>query len=107
MQYRLNVALLIRGDRAERGAFVELSDEEVAALDPADIIALSDLPIDEPEEEIVVPFEEMTGAQLKDHAAMLGLSATGSKADLQERIRLHLEANPDGAEPEEEITNAN
>jgi len=110
MLYRTNVALQIRGDRVEKGTEIELSREEARVFDPADITALADIPA--PEEEAVepVPLEEMTLAQLKERAKELGLSASGSKADIDERIRLHLEGAPapeEEAVEEEELSESN
>jgi len=90
--YRTNIALSIRGDRVERGAEIELSEAEVAHLDPADLSLASGTPSTVNEESGVVALEDMTHTQLKEYAKELGLSAAGSKADLLERIALHLEA---------------
>lgn len=99
--YKTNVALAIDGDRIPRGTEVELSDDQVAHLDPADIELVGSAPEAAPEKVSDVPLEEMGHAQLKERAKELGLSATGSKADLLERIALHLQ------KPPEEITNDN
>lgn len=99
MRYITNCALQIRGDRVEKGAEIELSEDEAAAIDPADITAVEDIPEPEPEPE-EPPVGEMTVSQLRRKASALGLSASGSKADLEERIRLHLEGG-EAAEEEE------
>ena len=88
--YRTNAALSVRGDRVERGAEIELSDAEVANLDPADLSLASGTPSTVDEAPGVVALEDMTHTQLKEYAKELGLGASGSKADLQERIALHL-----------------
>lgn len=118
MLYKLNVPLLIKGDRVAKGTEVELSDEEAAHLDPADLTPSTDRPVIDVEVVEVVALEDMSHAQLKDRAKELELSAAGSKADLQERIALHLagvstegdepteeETETEGDEPTEEITN--
>lgn len=93
--YKTNVALAINGDRVPRGTEVELSDAQVAHLDPSDIVLLGSTPEAAPEEVTNVPLDEMGHAQLKERAKELGLSASGSKADLQERIALHLQKPPE------------
>lgn len=104
MRYITNCALQIRGDRVEKGSEIELSEAEAVAFDPADITAVDAIP--EPEEEPAVsdtPLAEMSADQLKAYAKELGLKASGSKADLQERIVLHLE----GGSAEEELPEDN
>ena len=101
--YRTNVALSIKGDRIERGSEIELSAEEAASLDPADISLIDGAPAPEAEDTVEVPLEEMSLSQLKERAKELELSTAGSKADLQERIALHLAAPAPEAE-EDEIT---
>jgi hypothetical protein len=88
--YRTTVALSIRGDRYEKNSEVELSKDEASVFDPADLVLVGSEP-DAPEEPVAdVPLEDMTVPQLKDRAKELGLSTAGIKADLQERITLHL-----------------
>jgi hypothetical protein len=43
----------------------------------------------------------MTHEQLKERAKALGLKTSGSKADLQERIKLHEEGAEQETDPEE------
>lgn len=104
--YRTIVALSIKGDRVEKGTEIELSPEDVAHLDPADITLASDAENQSGADAAqAVPVEEMSHAELKEHAKTLGLAASGSKADLLERIQLHVpEAAEDqsGADAEEE-----
>lgn len=92
MRYLTNVALVIKGDRVEKGTQIELSAEEAARFDNGkDITLVSDIETEAPAPELAsVPLSEMTFSQLKDRAKELGLSTSGSKADLQERITLHL-----------------
>lgn len=111
MLYLTNVALQIMGDRVEKGTEIELSEKEAKRFDPADITPVSAIE-EEPEEVETpeVPIEEMTAEQLKAKAKELDLKTGGSKADLIERITLHLEAPEeenvetpdDGEAPEEE-----
>lgn len=74
--------------RRERGEIIRLSDEEASAYAP-DMITLNK---PEPVEETVspedVPVEELKKAQLEELATKMGLDASGSKADLIERINL-------------------
>jgi pyruvate kinase len=107
-RYKTNVALLILGDRVPRGTEIELSDEAAAGLDPADITAVAAIAAAAPEAEVTpASVEEMSLAQLKERAKELGLAVNGSKADILERIALHLEGTAaEDAETEEEITNA-
>jgi hypothetical protein len=100
-RYRTNVALSLKGDRIERGAEIELSAEEVAQLDPADISPVDAAPAPSEEAPAEVPLEEMSQAQLKARAKELGLSQSGSNADLRERIMLHLAGNADDQSDEE------
>ena len=100
-RYRTNVALSLKGDRVERGTEIELSAEEAARLDPADISPMSDIPAPEPEPVPTdKPLAEMSAAELKERAKELGLSVSGSKADLLERIELHLSGNAETAAEE-------
>lgn len=85
-----NAPLSIKGDRIEKGTEIEIADELVASLDPADITPVSDVPVASAEPVAPVSIEDMSAAQLKERAKELGLSTSGSKADLQERIALHL-----------------
>lgn len=89
--YRTNVALLIRGDRVARGSEIELSTEQAAAFDPADITPVEGIVVPVVEVMETTALEAMSHAELKARAKELELSAGGSKADLQERIKLHLQ----------------
>lgn len=104
MRYITNVALQVRGDRIEKGSEIELSADEAKVFDPADITAVDVIPEPEPEPALAdKPVAEMNLAELKARAKELGLSASGSKADLEERIQLHLSAAEGGSqEPTDE-----
>lgn len=92
MLYRINVPLTIKGDRVEKGTEFELSDEEAKQFDPADVTPVDQIPEPEPEVDLSsFPLEDLSYDQLKARAKELGLSASGTKADLQERISLHLQ----------------
>ena len=101
MEFKANVALVFKGDRIRRGQVIEASAQEVAHLgsDVSPVGPLADAPADE---EAAVALEDMNLGQLKERAKELGLSAAGSKADLQERIALHLQSAD--APADEEIT---
>jgi hypothetical protein len=89
MKFITNKAIIFKGDRVVRGTILDLSAEDATRY-------ASDVsPYGEPQEvvEPVVdntPVEEMSIDQLKAKAKELGLKTTGSKADLTERITLHL-----------------
>jgi len=93
MLYRTMCALSILGDRIEKGNEIELTAEQAASFDPADLVPVESIPAD-PDEEVLpdVPLDEMSLDQLKAKAAELGLKATGTKAAILERITLHLSA---------------
>jgi hypothetical protein len=92
MLYRTNVALTIKGDRVVAGSEIELNEQQVQRFDPADITPVSAIPAPDPEIALAdIPLEEMTYEQLKARAKELDLSASGSKADILERITLHLQ----------------
>jgi ribosome biogenesis protein Nip4 len=100
MQYKANCAIAFQGDRVERGAIVDMTKAEAQRYGD-DLVPF----VDQVEAEAVVkdvPIEEMTYAQLQARAKELDLSASGSKADLEERIRLHLEGT-DSTEEELEV----
>lgn len=91
MLYRANNPLIVKGDAYKRGQEVELSTEEAQQFDPADLTAVDAIPEEKPAEpEPEVPLDEMNLEQLKAKADELGLSKSGSKADILERINLHL-----------------
>lgn len=100
--YKLNSSLSIFGERVPRGSEIELTDEQVAHFDPSDITLVS-ATVEPVAEAIVVPIEEMSHLQLKEHAGQLGLSTAGSKAALLERIQLHLTAPAEEGVAEEEV----
>ena len=100
MQFKATSAFILRGDRIRKGAVVDLTEEE-AQVHAGEVKSL-EAPAPEPEPQPEKALDEMTAAELKAKAAELGLSTTGSKADLVERITLH----QDGAD-EEEISNDN
>lgn len=88
MLYKTTCPLAIKGSRVEKGTEVELSKEELASIDPADITLVVDV-VEVPEVIVEVAIEEMDIDQLKAKAKTLGLKSTGSKADLIERITLN------------------
>ncbi len=91
MQYLTTCAVLIKGDRVVKGAVVEL-DPVVAENYGSDLVAVGKVPKEEaPAPTPLKPLAEMTAEELKAKAEELGLSKSGSKADLLERITLHLE----------------
>lgn len=96
MLYVANVPLQIKGSRVEIGEQFELTEEEAAALDPKDMTPADAIPQEEPEDEDTsndIPIDEMSVDELKARAEELGLPKSGTKADLQERIKLHMEGD--------------
>lgn len=84
--------------RRERGDIVEISDSQAPSYVGPGLVEEytgEAEPVNEPAE---VPLEEMDAAQLKERAKELGLPVSGSKADLLERITLHLEGDEEGDE---------
>lgn len=93
MRYVTTCPLAINGDRVEAGTEVELSLKDAARFDVKDLQPVSTEPVAVPEPEPEVAVVDMTLAQLKAKATELELITTGSKADLTERITLHLAQN--------------
>jgi len=88
MLYKTTCPISHYGDRLERGVELELTAEEAMNYaDSVEAIGNSAPVVEEPE--VVVPVEDMTLSQLKERAKELGLTATGSKVDLVERITLN------------------
>lgn len=95
MLYTVLYPIAHMGSRVEKKAELELT--EAQAFNYGDAVELSkDQPQEVEEPEDTTPIEEMSVDQLKKKAMSLGIKATGSKADLLERITLHA-----GAEEEE------
>ncbi len=82
--------MLIRGDRVEKNTNVDMEPEEAKRFGD-DLLPLEAEPVEEPESTPEKPLAEMNHEELKAKAEKLGLSKSGTKADLQERITLHLE----------------
>lgn len=98
--YRTKKAILVRGTRYEKNTEVELSDDVVAQIGLDDIDPITKkapAPVKEEVKEPEVEPEELdldklTLDELKAKAEELGLSASGRKSDLVERIKLALSA---------------
>lgn len=89
MRYVTNCPISLKGDRVEAGVEIEVSMEDAARLG-ADISPAAGQTVAEERAE-PVPVTEMSYDQLKAQAKELELSQAGSKADLIERITLHLQ----------------
>lgn len=89
MMYKTTCAIVIKGDRVEKGKVVDLSLEEATRLG-TDVVPVEAEIKAEPEPTPEKPLEEMNHAELKEKAKELGLKQSGSIADLRERITLHL-----------------
>jgi hypothetical protein len=98
MQYLTTCAVLIKGDRVVKGTVVELEPEAAknygSDLEPVGAVTEAQVPEPTPEK----PLDEMTADELRAKAEELGLSKSGSKADLIERITLHGEELQDNQE---------
>ena len=90
MLYITKIAIALNGDRIERGSEVELSPEDFLSLDANDFTLVGEV-VEEEEEEEEVAVEDMSLSQLRDKASKLGLSTSGTKADLLDRISLKAE----------------
>lgn len=88
MKYKTTCAISFNGDRVRPGTVLEM-DQETAANYAGSVVPVDPTPAPEPAPEEEKAIEEMTVAELKKKAAMLGLEIGGSKADLIERITLH------------------
>ncbi len=93
MQYRTTCAISFKGDRVRPGTIVEM-DAATAANYAGSVVPVDTTPAPDPAPEEEKELAEMTAAELKEKAAALGLSTSGSKADLLERITLHLAGDP-------------
>lgn len=91
MKFTTKCALSVKGDRIEPGETVEMTAEEAARYGD-DLVpeGAEATPEPEPVQE-EKSLDEMSADELKTRAEELGLKKTGSKADLIERITLHLE----------------
>jgi hypothetical protein len=90
MLYKANVPMILKSDYLKKGQQFEATEEEMAHYDSADFSPVDLTPAAPPQPAVEVPLEEMNKDQLQAKAKELGLSVGGSKADLLERITLHL-----------------
>lgn len=93
MLYKTNYPVAIRLDRIEKGQEIELTEEE--AFNLGDAVSLVTGPAPEPVAAPEKAVADMSLSELKAKAAELGLSASGSKADLVDRITLAVSASED------------
>jgi hypothetical protein len=103
MLYKAKVPMIVKAEYVKKGDEFEATPEDMAHYDQEDFSPVDTTPVAPPEPELDVPIEEMNQKQLQAKAKELGLSGSGSKADLLERITLHL-ATP-AEENAEDITN--
>lgn len=90
MMYKTTCAVVIKGDRVEKGKVVDLSLEDATRLGN-DVVPVEAEKKAEPVATPEKPLEELNHAELKEKAKELNLKQSGSIADLRERITLHLE----------------
>ena len=90
MLHKTTEAIILKGDRIEKGKIVDVDAATVAQFGGALVPADSDSAPAAPKEPQVVEktVEELSFEELKTKAKELGLSTKGSKADLIERIKL-------------------
>jgi hypothetical protein len=93
------VPIGFKGDRIEKGEEIELSAEDAARLG-TDVVPVGGAVVEEIEEE-EKSLDDMTKAELAAKAEALGLPTSGTKADLIEKITLHL-AGGGSDQPEDE-----
>lgn len=92
MQHQTTCTIAYKGDRVPTGTVIELTADEAKNFG-ASVVPFDSTPGVAPEPEPEVAVEDMSVDQLKDKAKELGLKATGSKADLIERITLHVQGD--------------
>ena len=88
MLYKTTCALIHLGEKV--GIGTELDIDAETAKNFGDHVEPVGAPEPEPEPEPEKAISEMNATELKAKAEELGLATTGSKADLLERIALHL-----------------
>lgn len=91
MLFRVLQAVAINSSRVEKGQMVDI-DEKLGAsigIDYLEPIGGPVPPIEEKEEDDSVDLESKTKQELMDLAGEAGLSVSGTKADLIERLTLH------------------
>lgn len=101
MLYKAIAAIVFKGGKIRQGQTVEVTDADAAvyadSLAPVQAAAAT---VQEPKAEKAL--DDMSSAELKAKAKKLGLKASGSAADIRERIALHLEgSDASGEEPKE------
>lgn len=103
MLYRTNIALAINGDRVEKGTEIELSREQAAQYHKDDLSPVGTTKQEPEPEQEPVALDDMSLEQLRDEAKERGLSTSGSKAALLERIKLQTEGATEDTADEEAI----
>lgn len=93
MLYRTRCALIVLGDRVEKGQVVNLTEDQAAPL-MGDLKPIGSGPViaeeAKPEDKKI---EDMSRLELVELAEKEGLSSKGTKADLVERLTLHYQSN--------------
>ena len=79
------------GGRRERGEVVSIPDSEAPSYVKPGLVEAYGGEVEAVNENEEKSLDEMSAAELKAKAKDLGLPTTGTKADLQERIELHLQ----------------
>lgn len=101
MLYETTCAILWKGDRVVAGTTIEMSAEEAARLG-GNVVPAGQTTEAAPAAEVVEKaLGDMSKAELEEAAAARGITTSGTKADLIERIQLH-DAAPDEEETDEE-----
>lgn len=107
MLYKALAAVIVNGSRIEKDRTVECSPALAESIGSNLLIAVGTTPKEEAPAPVVETkaLDDLSLAELKAEAAKLGIKATGTKADLIERIKLAAEstAEPIGDEPAEDV----
>lgn len=102
MKYIAQAALIVKGDRVEKGAEIELSEVEaqsfVDVLTPAVSAPKAEKVVEGPEKALA----DLSLSELQEEAKSLGLSTSGRKSDLVERIEIYRTSPPAEETPEGE-----
>ena len=93
---------IAHGGRIERGDTIMLTESQAKNFGSHYVVEAGKAPTEEEEVQEDLELDEMSHAQLKEKAVELGLARSGSKAEILERIELHLESSDEEEEEGEE-----
>lgn len=87
MRYKALQAVIVRGDRVERGQEVDIDPVLAHSIGVLYLVPVAEV-VEVQAEPVAVPLADMTRAELIEEAKRLGLSSNGTKAELLERLTL-------------------